>query len=140
MNLQKSLSFFTAIAFIVLLFFIFSKPQEQYNANQRDAELGCIIDSLENGDVYSISDADYAYIFKRLKEQTIRGQKGVMELGSIVYYIREIKGGYVLDNAFEPVNNDYHLVVTQKSIQINPAGQFLNVLFIKKVNGPYYNK
>ena len=78
MNLQKSLSFFTAIAFIVLLFFIFSKPQEQYNANQRDAELGCIIDSLENGDVYSISDADYAYIFKRLKEQTIRGQKGVM--------------------------------------------------------------
>lgn len=140
MNLQKALSFITAVAFIVLLIFIFSKPQEQYDANRLDANLGCIIDSLENGGIYSVSDADHAYLFKRLKEQSIRRQKGVIELGSIVYYVREIKSGYVLDNAFEPVNNNYHLVITQKSIQINPVGQFLNVLFIKKVNGPYYNK
>ncbi len=139
MDLQKVLSFFTAIALIVLLCFIFSKPQEQYDVNMLDAELGCIIDSLENGGVYSVSDADHAYLFKRLKDQSIGSQRGVMELGLIIYHVREIKNGYVLDNAFEPVNNNYHLEITQKSIPVSPTGRFLNVLFIKKVDGPYYN-
>lgn len=130
-------------AFILFTFFVlhlqFGADNSKFVANT-DKELGYIVDNLEDGDVFSVSDADHAYLFNRLKDRAIGNQKGVMELGLVVYYVRETKNGYVLDNAFEPVNNDYHLALTQKSIQINPAGSFLNIMFIKKVNGPYYNE
>jgi hypothetical protein len=70
-----------------------------------------------------------------------------MVFGGQAYYLRIDKDKYVLDCPCAPAdfpcvpaNNEYYLEIIRRSILINPAGKSLDVLFIKKVPGPYYNE
>lgn len=126
-------------SFFFGIFFISRYSYEQETV-KKEQELGFVISSLKDGEVFSVSSATHMYLVERLREQATRSQGDVVELGLLTYYVREISSGYILFCSCEPVNDGYYLEVIQKSIKINPVGQYIDMLLIKKVYGPYYKE
>ena len=132
--------FLALIFFISFAFTILSRGNKsEIDMEKKEQELGFIVNGLKSGGVYSVSDVTHKYLFNRYKKIPFSA-KGTIKLGMLDYYVSEITGGYVLICPFEPACDQYHLLLEQKSIQINPTGQFVNLLFIKKQEGAYYNK
>ncbi|HBA36859.1 TPA: hypothetical protein DCZ15_03215 [Candidatus Falkowbacteria bacterium] len=131
------LIFCLAFAFMVLSM----GNKSEIDTQKKEQELGFVINGLESGHGYCVSDATHKYLFKRLQNEQISDySKGTIELGMLEYSISEIPNGYVLTCPFKPARDQYHLLLEQRSININPAGTFVNFLFIIKQEGAYYNK
>ena len=138
------LAFICCVA-IVALIFSPSKVEEQVNdVLDKEQELGVIINDLDSGDVTTVSSATHPYLFRNLQERSARDanlnwKKDVVKVGSRLYYMRDISNGYALEPYDGSDQFEYHLIITQKSYQTNPAGYYLDVLTIKKSSGGYYN-
>lgn len=139
---MKNLAMFSVLVIIILSS---CGPSPNHQRQKAEIELGSIISEMSYGDIISVSSATHQYLFSSLEEGAARTpyvdwKKGIVQFGFRLYYMRNIENGYALEPYDGKDQFEYHLIITQKSYQINPAGYYLNNLIIEKRSGGYYNK